>query len=268
MADNNLDGEVIGVAMDGLGYGTDGHFWGAEFLMARLDDFERVCHLEYVSMPGGVKAIKEPWRMAAVYLQQAFGEGFLDLDLPFVKRLNLEAWRVLEQMIAHRISSPLTGGMGRLFDAVSSLLGLRDTVNFEGQAAIELEMIADENCEESYGFEFDADGGMIPAEPVMKGIVRDLQARIPVPVVAAKFHNAVADVIVRVAVRIRQEQRLKRVMLSGGVFQNMLLLKRTCQRLEAGGFEVYVHHRVPPNDGGISLGQAVVADAQIKAGRI
>src|SRR5262249_54430271 len=139
MADNHLQGEVIGVAMDGLGYGTDGHLWGAEFLLARLDDFERVCHLAYAPMPGGVQAIKEPWRMAAVYLHQVCAEGFLDLDIPFVKRLNTKVWRVLQHMIRQGINSPLSSGMGRLFDAVSSLLGLRDTVQYEGQAAIALE---------------------------------------------------------------------------------------------------------------------------------
>jgi hydrogenase maturation protein HypF len=268
MADNNLDGEVIGVAMDGLGYGTDGRFWGSEFFIARFHDCERRCHLEYVPMPGGVKAIQEPWRMAAVYLRQAVGEDFLDLDVPFVKRLNTGAWRVLQQMINRRINSPLTCGMGRLFDAVSSLLDLRDTVNYEGEAAIELEMMADESGADSYWFDLGENGSVIQPEPVITSIIHDLTARVPIPVIAAKFHHAVAEVIARVATRIRNQERVKRVVLSGGVFQNMLLLEQTCRRLEAQGLAVYVHHQVPPNDGGIALGQAVVADAQIKAGRI
>lgn len=268
MVDNDLEGEVIGVAMDGLGYGTDGRLWGSEFLIARLDDFRRVCHLEYVPMPGGVKAIKEPWRMAAVYLHRAFGDDFLNMDLPFVRRLNLKAWRVLQQMIAQRLNSPLTCGMGRLFDAVASLLGLADQVNYEGQAAIALEMIADESCRESYHFGLDENGSIIQTSPVMHSIVQDLRANVPPSVVAAKFHRAVADIIARVAARIRQEAGLKRVVLSGGVFQNTLLLEQACRQLEAQGFDPYWHHRVPPNDGGIALGQAVVADAQLKAGRI
>lgn len=268
MVDNDLEGEVIGVAMDGLGYGTDGRLWGSEFLITRLDDFRRVCHLEYVPMPGGVKAIKEPWRMAAVYLHRAFGDDFLNLDIPFVRRLNLKAWRVLEQMITQRLNSPLTCGMGRLFDAVASLLGLADQVNYEGQAAIALEMIADESCRASYHFELDENGRVIQTSPVMDSIVQDLRANVPPSVVAAKFHRAVADIIGRVAARIRQEAGLKRVVLSGGVFQNTLLLEQACRQLEAQGFDPYWHHRVPPNDGGIALGQAVVADAQLKAGRI
>ena len=268
MADNRLAGDVIGVAMDGLGYGTDGHLWGSEILLAGLADFERVCHLAYAPMPGGVKAIQEPWRMAAAYLQQAFGDGFLDLDIPFVKRLDMTVWRVLRQMMRQGINSPLTSGMGRLFDAVSSLLGLGDRVHYEGQAAIALEMMADATCQDSYRFELETGASLIRTEPVLTHIVQDLQANLPTHIVAAKFHHAVADVIARVATRIRGEGGPKRVVLSGGVFQNRLLLEWTWQRLEASGFEVYVHHHVPTNDGGLSLGQAVVAGARIKAGRI
>ena len=268
MADNRLEGDVIGVAMDGLGYGTDGHLWGSEILLAGLVDFERVCHLAYAPMPGGVKAIQEPWRMAASYLQQAFGDGFLDLDIPFVKRLDMTVWRVLRKMMRQGINSPLTSGMGRLFDAVSSLLGLGDRVHYEGQAAIALEMMADATCQDSYRFELETGASLIRTEPVLTHIVQDLQANLPTHIVAAKFHHAVADVIARVAARIKGEGGPKRVVLSGGVFQNRLLLEWTWQRLEASGFEVYVHHHVPTNDGGLSLGQAVVAGARIKAGRI
>ncbi len=268
MADNGLAGEVIGVAMDGLGYGTDGHFWGSEFLVASASDFERACHLDYVPMPGGVKALEEPWRMAAVYLHRTFGPSFLELDIPFVQGLNQKAWHLLEQMSGRGVNSPLTCGMGRLFDAVSSLLGLRHKANYEGQAAAELEMVADESCADSYRFELDRGGSIIRAEAVIAEIVEDIKAGVAVPTIAAKFHNAVADVIARVAEHLRRERGLERVVLSGGVFQNILLLEAACRRLEGWGFEAYVHHRVPPNDGGISLGQAVVADARIKAGRI
>jgi hydrogenase maturation protein HypF len=237
-------------------------------LLARLEDFERVCHLAYVPLPGGVKAMQEPWRMAAVYLHQAFGDSFLDLDVPFVQRLDTRAWRVLQQMIRQGINSPLSSGMGRLFDAVASLLGLRHTVRYEGQAAIALEMLADTTCQERYRFALEAQERLIRAEPVLIGIVQDVQAHLPPPIIAAKFHRAVADVIVRVATRLRKEAGVSRVVLSGGVFQNMLLLDWTWQQLAAVGFDVYVHHRVPTNDGGISLGQAVVAAAQINAGRM
>ena len=143
MADNGIEGEVIGVAMDGLGFGADGRMWGGEFFVADFCDAERVAHLDYVPMPGGAKAIREPWRMAAVYLQRALGDDFLKLDLPFVHNLDRRAWTTLRRMIATRTNSPETSSMGRLFDAVASLVGLRSAVNYEGQAAIELEMMAD-----------------------------------------------------------------------------------------------------------------------------
>ena len=268
MADNGLDGEVIGVAMDGVGYGADGHLWGSEIMLASMADFERCCHLAYAPMPGGVKAIQEPWRMAAVYLQQTFGDGFVDLDIPFVRRLDAKAWRVLRQMMRQGVNSPLTSGMGRLFDAVSSILGLGDRVAYEGQAAIALEMIAEPGCRERYEFELSADGRLMQPEPVLMQMIRDAQANLPVPVMAAKFHRAIADVIARVVIRIRDAGGPTRVALSGGVFQNRLLLEWTWQQLEAYGFEVYAHHRVPTNDGGLALGQAVVAAARVQAGRI
>jgi hydrogenase maturation protein HypF len=263
MADNGVDGEVIGVAMDGLGFGTDGRFWGGEFLVADFARAERVAHLEYTRMPGGMKAIREPWRMAMSYLHRALGDEVLDLDLDFVRRRDRRVWARLRQIIDQGMNSPETSSMGRLFDAVASLTGMRDVAHYEGQAAIELEMMADESQGGSY--EFDYSGGIIEPGPVIRDIVADLIRRIPATVIAAKFHNAVASLIFQVARRIRAERRLHRVALSGGVFQNRLLLKRTTRLLESTGFEVLTHSRVPPNDGGIALGQAVVGDAVVKA---
>jgi hydrogenase maturation protein HypF len=263
MADNGVDGEVIGVAMDGLGYGTDGRLWGGEFFVAGFAQAERYAHLEYMPMPGGVKAIREPWRMAMIYLSRALGDDALDLNLDFVRRRDRRAWAALRQMTERGINSPETSSMGRLFDAVASLAGVRDLAHYEGQAAIELEMIADES--HGGGYEFDYSGKIIEPAPVILDIVADLVRRVPPPVIAAKFHNTVASLIFQVARRIRAERGLHRVALSGGVFQNALLLKRTTRLLEAAGFEVFTHSRVPPNDGGVALGQAVVADAMIKA---
>jgi hydrogenase maturation protein HypF len=263
MADNGVDGEVIGVAMDGLGFGTDGRFWGGEFLVADFARAERVAHLEYTRMPGGMKAIREPWRMAMSYLHRALGDEVLDLDLDFVRRRDRRVWARLRQIIDQGVNSPETSSMGRLFDAVASLTGMRDVAHYEGQAAIELEMMADESQGGSY--EFDYSGEIIEPGPVIRDIVADLIRRIPATVIAAKFHNAVASLIFQVARRIRAERRLHRVALSGGVFQNRLLLKRTTRLLESTGFEVLTHSRVPPNDGGIALGQAVVGDAVVKA---
>ncbi|MGI8656320.1 MAG: carbamoyltransferase HypF [Pyrinomonadaceae bacterium] len=268
MADNRIDGEVIGVAFDGLGFGTDGKLWGGEFFVADFFDAERIAHLGYVPMPGGAKAILEPWRMAAVYLQRAFGDDFVKLDLPFVQDMDARAWATLRRMIVTNTNSPETSSMGRLFDAVSSLLRLRDVVAYEGQGAIELEAVADRNCSESYQFEVLEKGSMIKSDEVIRHAVEDILAGVPPQIVSGKFHLGVAQLVASIARRIRNERHLRRVVLSGGAFQNMLLLQQTCRILKSDGFEVFTHSRVPTNDGGISLRQAAVAHARISAGRI
>ncbi|MBV8857488.1 MAG: carbamoyltransferase HypF [Acidobacteria bacterium] len=266
MADNRIEGEVIGVALDGLGFGADGRLWGGEFFVADFREAERVAHLDYVPLPGGARAVREPWRMAAVYLQRTFGEDFLNLDLPFVQKLDRRAWAALRGMTRSGTNSPETSSMGRLFDAVAGLLCVRGAVNYEGQAAIELETAADRACEQ--GYEFGFANGIVKAEPVIRRAVEDLLERLAPAAVSAKFHLGVAALITTVARRVRDERRLDRVVLSGGVFQNMLLLERACRLLRREGFEVFTHSRVPPNDGGISFGQAAVANARLAAGRI
>jgi hydrogenase maturation protein HypF len=268
MADNGIEGEVIGVAMDGLGFGTDGRMWGGEFFVADFLEAERVAHLEYIPMPGGAKAVREPWRMAAVYLHRALGDDFLNLKLPFVQTLDRRVWTTLRGMAATGTNSPETSSMGRLFDAVASLLGLRNAVNYEGQAAIELETIADRSCVQSYEFEFAAGGSMIKAEAVIRRAVEDLLEGVAPAEVSAKFHLGAVHLIATVARRVRETRRLNRVVLSGGVFQNMFLLDNVCRTLKADGFEVFTHGRVPTNDGGISFGQAAVAGAHLASGRI
>lgn len=270
MVDNGIEGEVIGVAMDGLGFGTDGRMWGGEFFVADFHKAERIAHLEYIPMPGGARAIREPWRMAASYLYRTFGDDFLNLNLPFIQNMDRKTWTTLRRMIETETNSPETSSMGRLFDAVSGLLGLRNTVNYEGQAAIELETIIDHSsCLQGYEFEVDAGGaGVVRAETVIRSAVEDLLERRSPQEVSAKFHLGVARLIVNVARRARDERRLNRVALSGGVFQNMFLLENTCRMLKADGFEVFTHSRVPTNDGGISLGQAAIANARLASGRI
>jgi hydrogenase maturation protein HypF len=268
MADNRVEGEVIGVALDGLGFGADGRMWGGEFFVANFREAERIAHLEYVPLPGGAKAVREPWRMAAGYLHRTFGDDFLKLDLPFIQNMNRKAWTTLRGMIETGTNCPETSSMGRLFDAVSSLLGLRNTVNYEGQAAIELEAIADADCVRGYEFEFRAGDNIISAEAVIRRAVEDLLDGCPPQKVSAKFHFGVAALIASVARRVRDEKGLDRVALSGGVFQNMLLLKNVRRMLKSDGFKVLTHGRVPTNDGGISLGQAAVANARLASGRI
>jgi hydrogenase maturation protein HypF len=262
LADNQVEGEVIGVAMDGLGFGSDGRLWGGEFFVADFAEAERVAHLDPIPMPGGAKAIREPWRMAAVYLHRAIGEDFLHLNLPFVNHLDRRAWATVQRMAAAGINSPETSSMGRLFDAVASLVGLRNAIHYEGQAAIELETIADRSVTSSYEFQI-AGRGIINADAVIRRAVEDLLDGRPAPEVSAKFHLAVARLIVTVARQTRDQRRLDRVALSGGVFQNLFLLERASRMLAAEGFEVLTHSRVPTNDGGISLGQAAVANARI-----
>ncbi len=265
MADNQIDGEVIGVAMDGLGFGTDGRMWGGEFLVANFAAAERISHLEYIPMPGGARAIREPWRMAAVYLQRTFGDEFLQLDLPFIKEMDASAWKTLKGMMATKTNCPETSSMGRLFDAVASLLRLRDKTNYEGQAAIELEQIADAAVGEKYDLEISGDGSIIRPQIMIRRAVEDLLSGIPPWTISAKFHLGIADLIANISRRVRDERKLTRVVLSGGVFQNVWLTRATSSSLKAAGFEVFTHARVPANDGGISLGQAAIANARLRA---
>lgn len=266
MADNMIEGEVIGVAFDGLGFGLDGKLWGGEFFVADFADAERVAHLANVPLAGGAKAIREPWRLAATYLQRTFGDDFIQLDLPFNRQLDLNPWSTVSSMIAAGVNCPETSSMGRLFDAVSGLLTLRRSINYEGQAAIELEGIADGQASGVY--EFRIEGDQIFAEPVIRRSVEDLLDDVPVSQISARFHLSVAHLISNVVHDLRAERRLNRVVLSGGVFQNMWLVARTTQLLRENGFEVFTHSRVPANDGGISLGQAAVANARVQHGRL
>lgn len=206
--------------------------------------------------------------MAAIYLQRVFGDDFLELDIPFVSRLPQGAWSNLRSMVASDLNCPETSSMGRLFDAVSSLVGGVDVVNYEGQAAMALEAIADAGCPAGYEFDLDFEGGLVYESSVISSVVADLLAGTPAPIISAKFHQAVVDLIVTVALRIKEERGLNRVVLSGGVFQNFLLLERLRHQLQSQRFEVFTHSRVPPNDGGISLGQSAIAHALVQSGSI
>ncbi len=265
LADNGEAGPVIGIACDGLGYGVDGSLWGGEFLVADLVSFARAGHLQPVPMPGGVAAIKEPWRMAAVYLDAAFGR-----DLPRglgVADRNGHLWEKILAVSRSSRFSPTTSSAGRLFDAVASIMGLRDRINYEGQAAVELEQIADPAERSTYRIEIEGtEPFLVPGTEIVRRVALDLLAGIAEPVVAARFHNAVADALVDGCERIRESTGIDRVALSGGVFQNRLLAGRTADGLQERGFGVLEHARVPTNDGGISLGQAVVAAARDAAG--
>jgi len=274
LAENGVEDKVIGVALDGTGYGGDGTLWGGEFLLADYKDFKRVGHFEYVPLPGGAAAIKKPYRMALSYLYTLLGEDFdlAGLPLAAVKQAEIE---VIKKQLKKKINSPLTSSAGRLFDAVSALVGVRGEIDYEAQAAIELEMLAPDKLDKikpdkikidkagSYPFSIvEEEGGMrvVKLRELLLGVVEDIKNKVPVPEISLKFHHTVAEIVAGMCKLIAKESKIKRVGLSGGVFQNRLLLKLAVAALKREGFEVLTHRLVPANDGGISLGQAVVAN--------
>ena len=262
MAENHLEGSVIGVALDGTGYGTDGQFWGGEILTASYREFARLAHLEYVALAGGEAAIRQPWRMAISYLQHYFGREFLKWNLPLVEQVGRKRVELLLQMIERGVNCPLTSSCGRLFDAVAALIGIRQQVNYEAQAAIELEMVIG-SCVDCGAYPFDvvaAGGGwVICTKTVFETLLADLARGVPVGDISARFHNGLAEIMARTSSFLRQQTSLNRVCLSGGVFQNGYLLGQLKSRLVQDGFEVFTHRQLPCGDGGLSLGQAVIA---------
>jgi hydrogenase maturation protein HypF len=262
MAENHLDGKVIGIALDGTGYGTDVAVWGGEMLIADYRDFERAAHFEYVPLPGGAAAIHEPWRVALSYLVKHYVKDLNKLDLPFLRGIDARRRQVIQQMIDRQIHSPKTSSCGRLFDAVAALTGIRSTVNYEAQAAIELEMAAHDSTDEgAYPFELipEENRWQIGTFPLFQALLNDLRQQVPVSDISRKFHNGLAASFVELAENVREQRQLNRVCLSGGCFQNVLLFQQMLDGLRAKSFEVYFHSEVPSGDGGISLGQALVA---------
>jgi len=263
LAENGVKDKVIGVAFDGTGYGTDGTLWGGEFLLADWKDFERVGHFEYVPLPGGAAAIKKPYRLALSYLYTLLGDDFSLEGLPLgdIKTAEIE---IIKQQLKRKINSPLTSSAGRLFDAVSALVGVRGEIDYEAQAAIELEMLAPDKIDKAgaYPFSIEVEGGMrvVKLKELLAGVVGDVRNKVPTPEISLKFHRTMANITVEMCKLIAEDSGIKRVGLSGGVFQNRLLLKLAVAALRREGFEVLSHRLVPANDGGISLGQAVVAN--------
>jgi len=266
LAENKIEGPVIGVSFDGTGYGTDGCIWGGEFLVCHWKGFERVGHLEYIPMPGGATAIKKPYRMALAYLYTLIGQDTSLSGLPILSKVDPDEIAIIKKQLERRLNSPLTSSVGRLFDVVSALTGARGTIDYEAQAAIELEMLAPDEVGEPdfapYPFSITEEQGskVIKLEKLISAVVGDVRSRVPVWAISAKFHKTVAQIIVETCQLIAEETGIKVVALSGGVFQNRLLSRLTTEALRQTGFEVLTHHLVPCNDGGISLGQAVIAN--------
>ena len=261
MAENELDGKVLGVAWDGTGYGPDGTIWGGEFLLTDGATFRRAASLRRFRLPGGERAIREPRRTALGVLYEIFADKLFELDnVISLSDFTTAELALLKQMLKKGVNSPVTSSAGRLFDAVSALVGCCQRVRFEGQAAMELEFAADKaSTNERYPFSFSVgnnEGDHDPAlvidwEPMIRAILGDIAAGSLRSTIAAKFHNTLAELIVETAARVGEQ----RVVLTGGCFQNRYLCERVISRLEAEGFRPYWHQRVPPNDGGLALGQ-------------
>lgn len=259
LAEHGVEAPAIGIIFDGIGYGSDGHLWGGEFLIGDLRSCERVGHFRYQPMPGGDLATREPWRMALSYLQTAYVE--IPADSPAFKNIPSAELRLVGQAAARGINAPLSSSCGRLFDAVAAMLGLRQRVSYEGQAALELEMCADPQANQLLPYDLVSEDRQLifdPA-PLVRSLFELQKEGVSPAILAGRFHASLAAMTLDVCEELRSRTTLQRVVLSGGVFQNCLLTKMTLAHLEKAGFDVLTHSLVPPNDGGLALGQAVVA---------
>jgi hydrogenase maturation protein HypF len=272
LADNERPGEerVIGVALDGTGYGTDGAVWGGEFLEGSIETgFVRRAHLEYAPLPGGAAAIRQPWRMALAQLISLYGEEETSkLPLAVVRRSGERNVQLIARLVEHKLNTPPTSSAGRLFDAVAALTGVPGTqrATYEGQAAVELELAADDPASQGYpfGLRQEGEGWVVETRGIIDGVVEDLLAGSEIGEISSKFHRTVAEVVLAGCEKVREIEGVSAVALSGGTFQNLLLMEQVLELLGGRGFTVYRHRRVPANDGGLSLGQAVLAGGVFK----
>jgi hydrogenase maturation protein HypF len=267
MADNGLENRrVIGLAFDGTGYGTDGTIWGGEVLIADYAGFERFAHLEYLPLPGGDTAIRKPWRIAAGY---AAALGLDIAELPFMRGVDPQELTIVRQQVEKNLNAPLTSSMGRLFDAVSALAGVRTEVTYEAQAAIELETLSKGHLSEAKPYPFTMDGTgssmFIRLKDLLEAVVEDVRGQKSAGWIGARFHQTATAIALQSCQQARAQTGIKEVALSGGVWQNQLLLNLVLEGLEQAGFTVYFHQQTPTNDGGLALGQAVVANFKLSS---
>lgn len=256
MLENGITEQVIGIACDGTGYGTDGNFWGGEFLLTDYRSFTRLGHFKYVRMPGGEKAIKEPYRMAYGYLYSLFGKDACSFE-KFIDTIDDEELLLMGQQMDRHLNAPLTSSCARLFDAVSAIININRTVRYEGEAAVRLEGIIDEQVKDFY--DFDLQGLILDPSPILKGVYNDFRSNVVSSTIAAKFHNTLIIALTEACRVISMQTGRKKVCLSGGVFQNVYLLKGLVKHLLKAGLNVYWQQKIPANDGGISLGQVMIA---------
>lgn len=268
MAENNIQNKVIGITFDGVGYGEDGNLWGGEFLVGDYSKFERFAHFKYFPLLGGDKAVKEPFRIAIALLYEAYKDNLSQIENLKVISKRKEEANILIKMAERRINSPLSCSIGRLFDGISALLGIREFIEYEGQAAIELEQIigntSNQDAVYPYLFLQEDDRQVIDILPMIRTITEDMIHGIENSVISTKFHDTLVSICENICDRIRKQNSINEVVLSGGVFQNQYLLHKIKHRLELNAFKVYTHSKVPANDGGISLGQAVIGAYKYK----
>ncbi|MCK5242349.1 carbamoyltransferase HypF [bacterium] len=263
MLEHQLDEKVIGIALDGTGFGPDETLWGGEIILADYKTFERKAHFKTYRMPGGEQAILHPDRMALSYVLADVSQTPEDAQA-LLPSLSTEQCRTLKSMLEQKAHSPLTSSAGRLFDVVAAIMGLCDTVTYEGQAAIRLQSLVDTSVHAHYPYalELEPEATVLSFAPMIKKIIADIQAGRPLSQIATKFHNTLVTALAVECEQIRTETGLSKVVLSGGVFQNDFLLRQLTKRLRQQGFAVYSHHLVPPNDGGVSVGQAAIGLAK------
>jgi len=266
MIENRLpDKKVIGVAMDGTGYGEDGDIRGAEIMIADYRGYERFAYLDYTELPGGEKAITEVWRSGIAFLRRAYGSDFNRLKIPFLQGIGKNKISAVKEMLDNRINCPPASSMGRLFDAVSAIAGIREEITYDAQAAVELEMAAEKKKTSPYCLGIREEKGklIMDPSPLIKAAADDAVKGVPTGVISCKFHAGVAGIITAICKRIKEDKNISATVLSGGVFQNLLLLDMVCRKLKKAGFTVYIHRRMPANDACISVGQAAVAYAKL-----
>ncbi|MFC1527309.1 hypothetical protein ACFL5D_01000 [Candidatus Neomarinimicrobiota bacterium] len=260
IAENQLTEPVIGIIMDGTGYGTDGTIWGGEILIGDYNSFDRFAHFEQIPLPGGDASIKAPWRTAVSYLYKTFGNKMP--DLPFIDNHDIKP---IIEMVDKNINSPVTSSCGRLFDAIAAMSGGRQTIRYEAQAAIELMQAFETTDVRPFSFEIEQKIGKIEIllKPIIRSLVRSIQNNESFSKISSRFHTTLIKIFIEIAQDARKETGIDQIVLSGGVFQNMILFERTILALEKANFRVYTHSQVPTNDGGISLGQAMIGKNKI-----
>ena len=265
MAEHGLDERVIGISFDGVGLGTDGNIWGGEFLFCELHDFERWSHLDYAMMPGGDMATKEPWRMALSFLYKTFGDDYKKLNLPLFSEIDPAKINFLEQAIRQGINAPLTSSAGRLFDAVAAITGLCTYSKFHAEAPMRLESAIEKREKGVYPFSIQK---AVDTSHIIRGVSHDMLEHVPVPIIAARFHNSVINIIFEAAEKMSAKTGIRKVVMSGGSFQNKYILERAEEGLQQKGFKIFSPQNIPANDGGIALGQLAIAAAKRRNGSI